>query len=471
MQIHNSLTKKQEEIKSLHPGNLAIYSCGPTVYSRVHIGNLSSFIYADTLRRALAKSGLSVKHVMNFTDVDDKTIKAAQEKYPELEPKQALSKLTEEYSELFLQDMKLVGNDVSKYVFTKATDYIEEMKQLITKLVSTGFAYIADDGIYFSIEAYTKSGKIYGQLSDVSSDSTSEARINNDEYDKESVHDFALWKKQKDNEPSWDFIINDQDMHGRPGWHIECSSMSAHELGQPFDIHTGGIDLIFPHHENEIAQSTAGHNNPKLARYFLHNEHLLVDNQKMSKSLNNFISLEDITNKGFDPLAFRLLVLQSHYSSQAHFSWTNLEAAENRLWDLRAVAALRWQPRQVAHDAATFALEDVGSSLLYVLSSDLNTPEALANLSNVSTQLQAVHIEEDMVDHFEIMLRNIDDLFGLDLMEVEDINSEQKDLISQREQARSQQNWAEADEIRRVLEDQKIAVRDATHGPIWYRVK
>lgn len=330
MKLYNTLTKKTEDVKPLKDNEIRIYSCGPTVYDHIHIGNLASFIHADALRRSLEDEGHKVRHVMNITDVDDKTIRRSHEKYPDLEPKEALKKLTSEYEELFKKDMEEVGNDLAALEFVRATDYIPQMQELIRKLHGGGFAYIADDGVYFSIEAYKKSGKTYGQLIPIDSKNTSESRIQNDEYDKESAHDFALWKKQKPGEPAWEFTLNGHDLTGRPGWHIECSAMSHTLLGQPFDIHTGGIDLIFPHHENEIAQSTAGKDDPLLAKLFFHNEHLLIDGKKMSKSLNNFYTLREIKEKGFNPLAFRLLVLQSTPRNQANFSWEILQAAQNR---------------------------------------------------------------------------------------------------------------------------------------------
>src|SRR5690606_33226263 len=228
------------------------------------------------LRRATAMQGYNVKHVMNFTDVDDKTIRRSRDQYPELDAMTALKKLTETYGELFLEDMKRVGNDIEALTFIKAADpaTIEGMRQLITRLYQEGFAYIADDGVYFSIDAYRKSGKVYGQLVEITEESTSSQRIQNDEYDKESAHDFALWKVQKPGEPAWEFTLDGHDLSGRPGWHIECSVMSRLELGQPFDINTGGIDLAFPHHENEIAQSTASESDPTYAQVFVHNEHI-----------------------------------------------------------------------------------------------------------------------------------------------------------------------------------------------------
>lgn len=468
MNLYNTLTRQLEEVAPIDGKTLRMYSCGPTVYDHGHIGNMSSFIFADTLRRVLAASGGEVRHVMNLTDVDDKTIKRSKELYEGVEPMAALSKLTEEYGRIFMADMQAVGNDVSAIIFTKATDHIEEMQELIRQLHKDGFAYVADDGVYFSIVAYQKSGKKYGQLTEVTTSSTSEARIHNDEYDKESVHDFALWKAQKSDEPAWDFEIDGHNLKGRPGWHIECSAMSKQALSQPFDIHTAGVDLIFPHNENEIAQSTAGQDDSVYAKLFAHNEHLLIDGKKMSKSLNNFYTIRDIREKGFDPLAFRLLVLQAHYRGQAHFSWDNLAAAQNRLQDLRALAALRWQPRKVAHDSGTQALRDIPAEMTAILANDLDTPQALAYLSRVTAQLLAVHIEEDMIDHFEAMLQGVDALLGLRLLDVKDITHEQKQLIAEREKARLAKDWKKSDEIRDQLAGQGVSLHDYPHGVIWF---
>ncbi len=470
MRLHNTLTKQIEDFEQPNGQPVKLYSCGPTVYDHSHIGNLRSFIFADTLRRGLAAGGHDTLHIMNFTDVDDKTIGRSRQRYPDLKPMAALRKLTGHYGEVFLKDTQAVGNDTKALTFVKATDSIPAMQQLVRRLHQDGFAYIADDGVYFSIDAYKRSGKTYGQLTDITDSSTSEARIQNDEYDKASIHDFALWKLQKPDEPAWDFELAGKNLTGRPGWHLECSAMSQAALGQPFDIHTGGVDLIFPHHENEIAQSTAGQADLLYARFFVHNEHLLVDGQKMSKSLDNFYTLEDIVAKGFDPLAFRLLVLQSHYRSQAHFSWTNLAAAQTRLKELRAMAVLRWQPRAFTHDAGTFALEDVPQVITEFLANDLSTPEALAFLSQVTTQLLAVHIEKDMVDHFEIMLRGLDDLLGLNLSGEADISARQKELIKRREEARAKQDWQQSDNLRDQLAAQGIAINDAAHGVIWFRL-
>jgi cysteinyl-tRNA synthetase len=468
MKLHNTRTKQIEQLSPLS-GNFRMYSCGPTVYDHVHIGNLSSFIFADTVRRGLTLSGTPVTHAMNFTDVDDKTIGRSTERYPQDDPMEALLKLTNEYTRSFLEDMNAVGNDTDAVTFIKATDSIKAMQQLVQELHGAGFAYLADDGVYFSIDAYRAAGKTYGQLTEISANSTSEARINNDEYDKESAHDFALWKKQKPGEPAWTFQIEGQDLTGRPGWHLECSAMSKSLLGQPFDIHTGGIDLIFPHHENEIAQSTATTDNPLYATHFAHNEHLLVDGKKMSKSLNNFITLQDITGKGFDPLAFRLLVLQAHYAKQAHFSWENLEAAQNRLQAYRALAVLRWQPIAEETNGGLDYDALLQTDILEPLSDNLNTPQVLANMSVTETTSSSLLLSGEQVAGFTNYLATADEALGLGLLDQGDITDSQKQLVAERQLARENKDWARSDELRDALLGQGITVRDTPHGPIWQR--
>lgn len=475
MKLYNTLTRKIDTFKPLNKKGVRVYSCGPTVYDHIHIGNLSAFITADILRRTLRALGHNVHHVMNFTDVDDKTIRRSLERYPDSAPDEALKKLTEEYSEVFLQDMKAIGNDTNSMQFIKATENIEGIRKLITKLHKEGFAYITDDGVYFSITKYQASGKKYGQLLPLNSQNTGNARIDNDEYDKEFVHDFALWKTKKAGEPTWEFNLDGHKLSGRPGWHIECSVMSTSLLGQPFDIHTGGIDLIFPHHENEIAQSTATQTDPLYATLFVHNEHLLVEGKKMSKSLNNFFTLRDIQEKGYDPLAFRLMILQAHYRSQTNFSWDNLDAAQNRLKALRATAALRWQAKTGLNDASTVVLKEVPNELSALMAHDLDTSKTLAYLSYVINQLDTVLIDQDETNQFNnihdftAMLSFIDDLLGLDLMAVEDITKKQKTILVSRDKARHEKNWTASDDLRHSLNEQGIGVRDTAYGQIWFR--
>ncbi|HUS26585.1 MAG TPA: cysteine--tRNA ligase [Nevskiaceae bacterium] len=469
MKLHNTLTRNVENITPLRDNIARIYSCGPTVYDHAHIGNLSAYIFADTLRRSLQLAGYTTKHVMNYTDVDDKTIRRSHEQYPHDEPMQALRKLTDHYIQLFNNDMDRLGNDIAAVTFVRATDHIGSMKELTRRLYERGFAYLADDGVYFSIEAYQKSGKTYGQLLELTPQNTSEARIKNDEYDKDNIHDFALWKKQKSGEPAWDFELDGQDMTGRPGWHIECSAMSRDELDQPFDIHTGGVDLIFPHHENEIAQSTAL-TIPTMAQSFVHNEHILVDGKKMAKSAQNFYTLQDIIDKGFDPIAFRLLVLQAHYRSQAHFSWDNLEAAQNRLQKYRAFADLLWELPDTGKSSDPNLLNDAKNDIISALQNDIDTPHALARLSDTEGQWLRV-LSSESKETFKPFLEFIDQALGLNLSHTKDITDTQYELIHRREQARRAKDWKQSDDLRNQLKEQGIGVRDDTPGgDVWYRL-
>ncbi len=404
---------------------------------------------------------------MNYTDIDDKTVARSQQKYPADEPMAALKKLTKEYIDLFHSDMQKIGNRTDNITFMAATDNIGPMQALIAKLYEEGFAYVADDGVYFSIDAYRKSGKTYGQLLTLSAENTSEARIQNDEYDKESVHDFALWKTQKPGEPAWEFELDGRKLTGRPGWHIECSAMSRVGLGQPFDLHTGGVDNIFPHHENEIAQSTAGQDNPMMAHFFAHNEHLLVDGKKMAKSANNFYTLEDIVKQGFDPLAFRLLILQSHYRSQAQFSFANLEAAKNRLQDYQAMAALQWQATESTAGNASFM--QTSSDILEAMQDDLNTPTALAHLSAFADEIRNNGLRTSELPALQKFLAFLDTTLGLSLSQVPDINDEQKQIIKDREHARTTKDWEKSDQLRDQLAEQRIGLQDTPSGQIWYK--
>lgn len=477
IQLYNSRTKSVDPLQPINSGSVAIYSCGPTVYDTVHIGNLSSFIIADILRRVMSVNNLETTHVMNFTDIDDKTIRRSRELYPTVDAMMALKKLTTEYGDVFLRDMRTIGNDVDALSFIKAADdtTIEGMRELIEDLVHGDFAYVADDGVYFSIDAYKKSGKTYGQLVTLSEATTSTERIQNDEYDKDSAHDFALWKTRKPGEPAWPLTLDGVDLTGRPGWHIECSVMSRMKLGQPFDIHTGGIDLAFPHHENEIAQSTAGRDDPTYASVFVHNEHILIDGKKMSKSLRNFYTLTDLTKQGIDPLAFRLLVLQSHYRKSTNFSFTNAQAAQSRLNHWRAVAALRHQTHDTLRDDGEKSTDQRAVSLLATsqaiieaLSNDLGTPEALTIIDDAFSRLDGKALHD--IHQFALvqLLETIDQALGLQLMSsTPDISDDAKQLIVQRQRARDDKEWTASDQLRDQLLVQGIVVRDTPGGSIW----
>ncbi len=448
MKLFNSLTKTVEELKPISAGHIKLYTCGPTVYDHVHIGNLRTYVFEDTLRRTLKAQGLGVEHVINITDVDDKTIRRSSEQYPDEEPRTALTKLTEHYEKQFLEDAKLINADLSQSKIARATEHIAEMQQLINEIPNK---YIGDDGVYYDI---TKDPD-YGVL--VKLDHTHEHhRINNDEYDKDHVADFALWKKQSGDEPGWDFEIDGQDLKGRPGWHIECSAMSVKYLGQPFDIHTGGVDLKFPHHENEIAQSRAATAKP-LANYFVHSEYLLVDGHKMSKKLKNFYILSDVLDKNFDPLALRLLFLQAHYRSQLNFTWDSLEAAAANLKAIQDWADLVHQ----TENSSSEENERVIAEIMTALEDDVNTPKAVAALNSYIGSNNQPTMD---------LLERLDELLALDLAIRHDITDEQKALIQQRETARSENDWAESDRLRDQLKEQGISLKDSDDQTVWSRI-
>lgn len=465
MKLYNTLSKQVEELEPLNPPRVSVYTCGPTVYDYAHVGHWFTYIRMDLLIRTLKANGYEPDWVMNITDVghlvsdadegEDKLQKGARR-----EGKTAWQ-IAEFYTNDFLHGMRTL-NMLQPGRMVKATEHVPEQIDLIKVLESKGFTYIIDDGVYYDTSKFPK----YADFAQLDLDEQQAgARV---EYNsqKRNVADFALWKfspKDSQRDMEWDSPWG----KGFPGWHIECSAMSMKYLGETLDIHTGGIDHVPVHHSNEIAQSEAATGKP-FAKYWLHSNHVTVDGEKISKSTGNGIRLQEIIEKGISPEALRLHVLESHYRSQSKFSWESLQAAENRLRDLRAMAALRWQPRKVAHDGTTFALRDVVDHVLACLNNDLNTPQALAFLSEVSTQLNLVHIQEDMVDHFEAMLQGLDNLLGLRLSEVSDISEEQKRLISHREHARGAQDWKKSDEIRDQLHEQGIGVQDAAHGVIWF---
>jgi cysteinyl-tRNA synthetase len=465
MKLYNTLTRKVEELEPQTPPRVTIYTCGPTVYDYPHIGNWFTFIRYDLLVRTLLARGYKPNWVMNITDVGHLISDADEgedklEKGAKREGKTAWD-VARFYSDYFEKALVRL-NFIKPTELPKATDHIQEQIELIKKLEAKGFTYVIDDGVYFDTTKFPDYGK-FAQLELDELQAGARVEVN---PQKHSARDFALWKfsptdKQRDME--WDSSWG----KGFPGWHIECSAMSMKYLGETLDIHAGGIDHVPVHHTNEIAQSEAV-TGKRFSNYWMHANHILINDEKIAKSAGNGITLEDVEAKGYELESLRLLVLESHYRSQSKFSWEGLEAAQNRLQNYRAMAALRWQPRKFAHDSGTFALEDVPVQLLEFLSNDLDTPQALAYLSQISTQLQVVHIETDMVGHFERMLEGIDQLLGLKLMAVEDISDEQKALIKDREDARERKDWQTADRLRSQLEKQGVGLNDATHGVIWY---
>ncbi|MGZ6004553.1 MAG: cysteine--tRNA ligase [Candidatus Saccharimonadales bacterium] len=464
MKLYNTLTRQIDRLEPIESPEVKVYTCGPTVYDYAHVGHWFTYIRMDLLIRALKADGLEPKWVMNITDVghllsdadegEDKLEKGARR-----EGKTAWE-VAEFYTKDFLESMGLLNITRPTYI-VKATDHIAEQIELIQKLEEKGYAYVIDDGVYYDTSKFDG----YAAFARLDlDDQIAGARVSFNEQ-KRNSSDFALWKfspKDHQRDMEWDSPWG----KGFPGWHIECSAMSMKYLGETLDIHTGGIDHVPVHHTNEIAQSEAA-TGKRFANYWMHTNHVLVDGEKISKSLGNGIRLQDVIDKGITPEAFRLHVLESHYRNQSRFSWESLEAAQNRLKDFKAMAALRWQALPTVNDSATFGLQDVTTQLTELLLDDLNTPQALAFLSNVSTQLQAVLLQRDMMKHFEIMLQGIDDLLGLNLSDVGDISEAQKALIQERELARNAQDWGKSDAIRDQLADQGIGLRDTSQGVIW----
>ncbi|MBC7546517.1 cysteine--tRNA ligase [Candidatus Saccharibacteria bacterium] len=467
MKLHNTLTRQIDEIIPITPGKLGVYTCGPTVYDYAHIGHWFNYVRMDTLVRALRYEGNEVTWVMNITDVghlvsdsDDGEDKL--EKGAKREGKTAWQ-VAEFYTADFIACMKLLAITKPDHI-TKATDHITEQIALVELLEAKGYTYVISDGVYYDtskFEGYASFARLDLE------EQQAGARVSFNP-EKRNGSDFAVWKFSPDGatrDMEWDSPWG----RGFPGWHIECSAMSMKYLGDTLDIHTGGIDHVPIHHTNEIAQSEAA-TGKRFANYWMHSNHVMVEGEKISKSLGNGVRLQEIIERGITPAAVRLHVLESQYHGQSKFSWDGLVAAQNRLRDLQAMAVLRYQARPITHDTATFALRDVPIELMRAVAEDLNTPAALAFLSGVSTQLQSVLIEDDMVDHFEAMLAGIDALLGLGLGETPDITASQKELLIQRTNARSAKDWAASDHIRDQLTAHDIGVRDTSDGPIWFRL-
>lgn len=450
LRLYNSLTRSKKIFQPIKAGQATIYSCGPTVYDHVHLGNLRAFIVDDVLQKTLRHiEQLDVKWVMNITDIDDKMIARMHEEGGKT--KIDLHHLAEKYVQVFLKDIASVGintNDITK--LPRATDHIQEMQELIKKLLRHKIAYISDGSIYFSLEAYQAAGHKYGQLVDI--DYTPQARVIDDQDQKEGAGDFALWKAEKPNEPTWNLEWLGQNYPGRPGWHIECSVMSTQYLGQVFDIHTGGVDLKFPHHENEIAQCGG-----KQANYYFHNEFLNIRGEKMSKSKGNFTKLVDMP----DPLAFRLAVLQSHYRSQMELDGQILQAAQDRLNSLRAYTdqmRLAW-PNQLPKVDNSSASKLFVDEFVAALQDDVNTPAALAAFT---------HIEGKVYSQQTLKaIETADQVLSLGLISSPELSSTQRALVADYDQARKSKEYSRSDALREVLSTEHgLQVSDTSYGTL-----
>lgn len=455
------MARSLREFTPKNKDSVRLYTCGPTVYDYPHLGNWTGYIYWDVLVRTLTNAGYDVNWFMNITDVGHLTSDADEgedklEKGARREGKTAWQ-VAEFYTEDFLQGLKLLNIIVPREHLIKATDHIPEQIQLVTQLEEKGYTYKTDDGVYFDTTKLDDYGKL-ARLDIAGLQAGSRVGIGQ----KRSITDFALWKFSPANQKrdmEWDSPWG----KGFPGWHLECSAMAMKYLGQTLDIHAGGIDHIPVHHTNEIAQSEAATKQP-FANYWLHNNHLLINDEKISKSEGNGITLQDIQKRGYSARVFRLFVLQSHFRTQSNFSWDLLEAAQQRLEGLQAFADLRFQqqPHAIRLDES---IENTRQLLQNALENDLNTPKALALLSGLEDAASnGLHAK-----NFDSFIDWLDTLLGLDLTKSVDISTEQKDQIIAREKARNNKDFAQSDQLRQKLSSQGILVRDTKNGSIWSR--
>ena len=454
LKIFNSMTRKKEEFVPVHPGEARIYACGPTVYNYFHIGNARPFIVFDTLRRYLEYRGYKVTFVQNFTDIDDKMIKAANEQGI------TVKQLGEHFIEEYFKDAKGL-NIRPATVHPKATEHIEDIIRLISRLIEEGHAYVAENGdVYYDTESFKDYGKLSGQDLD---DLEMGARIEVNDVKKNPM-DFALWNAKKPGEPAWKSPFSE----GRPGWHIECSAMSQKYLGDTFDIHGGGQDLKFPHHENEIAQSE-GATGKTFANYWMHNGYINIDNRKMSKSLGNFFTVRDIS-KEFDLLAVRLFMLSSHYRNPINFSRDLIVQAEAAL---SRIANCRENLRFVAEAGKSEAkkeldLESFRQRFIDAMDDDLNTADAIGVIFDLVKELNTAFSQGGDAAQAKEGLGMLDELLGvLGLIKEEreeEIPSEIQALAEERAEARKAKDWARADAIRDQLKEAGYELKDTPEG-------
>ncbi len=443
-----------------------MYTCGPTVYDYAHIGNFRAFLFEDLLKRWLQYKGYKVTHVMNLTDIDDKTIKGSQKQgIP-------LRQYTDFYAKAFFEDIKAL-NIAPADVYPRATDHIEEMVQIIKTLLAKGVAYKGEDGsIYFSVAKFPE----YGKLSHLKvGELKAGARVSQDEYAKEEAQDFALWKAwtPEDGDVFWETELG----KGRPGWHIECSAMSTKYLGETFDIHCGGIDNMFPHHENEIAQSEAA-TGKTFVNYWMHNEHLQVEGKKMSKRFGNFYTLRDLLTKGYDPIAIRYLLISTHYRQQFNFTFEGLESARAAVERLRNFMR---RLHEVQNGAGTEKVATLTAKLEACfggsMDDDLNVAVALSSLFDFVREMNSL-LDANLVNKEEAaiaigLMKRIDGVLGVigEVKAEETLSSDVDALVQKREEARKAKNWKEADAIRAQLKAMGIVLEDTAQGIRWHKEK
>jgi cysteinyl-tRNA synthetase len=457
LRLYNTLTRVKEEFQPIHPGEVRIYTCGPTVYDYAHIGNFRTFVLCDIMRRYLLYKGYRVTQVMNLTDVDDRMIHAARQ------AKLSLSEYSKVYAQAFFEDLRTLNIQPADY-YPAATEHIPEMVALIARLVERGYAYQAGGSMYFKVDAFSEYGKL-SHLEERQLQAGASGRVDTDDYEKEDVRDFALWKgwTEDDGDVYWETTFG----KGRPGWHLECSAMSMKYLGTPFDLHAGGIDLVFPHHENEIAQSEAATGQP-FVRYWVHFHHLLVNNQKMSKSLGNSHTLRDLLQWGHKPKAIRYSLLSTHYRQNQNFTLEGLAAAEaavQRLQDFMAnlhTAEGTGTPVDGLILKATQQFEGG-------MDDDLNISLGLAAIfefvREVNRLLADGRLSQENAQAVMATMRRFDRVLGLLDEEDTAVDAEVQRLAQEREQARKRRDFATADRLRDQIAALGYAIEDTPRGP------
>jgi cysteinyl-tRNA synthetase len=459
IKFFNTFSSQIEPFEPITPGEVKLYTCGPTVYDYQHIGNFRAYIFEDLLKRFLIFMGYKVIHVMNITDVDDKTIKGANEEGV------ALHEYTQKFTDDFFGNIKTLNISPADY-YPRATEHIPEMVEMIRGLLEKGYAYRKNGSVYFSIAKFPD----YGKLSNINLDELKPGqRIESDEYEKEAAHDFALWKSKKENEPFWETEIG----AGRPGWHIECSVMSSKYLGQTFDIHCGGVDNIFPHHENEIAQSEA-YTGKKFVNYWLHCHHLIVGGEKMAKSKGNFYTLKDILDRNYDPLALRLLLLSTHYRKTLNFTFealdqssASLQRIKDFLYELKHHSFEEGENKDISR-----LIEEQRNNFIRGLSDDLNISVALTAvfemIRKINVLISRSKVYSKDAEKIVSSIRSLDGVLAI-------LPSEKEELlppdimkkIEEREKARREKNYQLADQIRNELLHQGIILEDTKDGVRW----
>jgi len=462
LRIFNTLSGRVEEFKPLREGIVHMYTCGPTVYDYAHIGNFRTYVFIDLLKRYLKFLGYKVVHVMNITDVDDKTIRGANQKGV------SLREYTDFYLERFMEDIETLRIEKADY-FPRATEHIDDMVKIVKVLLEKGYAYKKGDSIYYRISSFPD----YGKLSKIQiSQEKSYSRIDSDEYEKEYMSDFALWKGKKEGEPFWKTEIGD----GRPGWHIECSAMSMKYLGETFDIHVGGIDLVFPHHENEIAQSES-FSGKKFVNYWIHCNHLIVEGEKMSKSKGNFYTLRDLISKGWRPMAIRYLLLSTHYRNLLNFTFNGLSQAEQTLQRIENFLVELESARggNVSNPEIKELILEAERGFREGMDDDLNISIALSAIFELIKELNNIIREkpisegdkEQIIDFF----KKIDSVLAILPQRKKELPEEIMKMIEEREEARRKRDFEKADRIREELRKMGIILEDTKEGVRWKVLK